>query len=188
MRTYETNRDPLSSDWEINVQGNVIPMEVNNYWLNTSTMVRYQCLQVITGVSALFEVVPNLTTGTFTPALEFGGESTGITYDSQTGSYIRVGTGVNFNIFIDLSSKGTATGDATITGMPFNNGSSPAAFITYFNNCALTASYTTFGARIAPSQQLIRLIQQGPGLALANLDNTLFTDTTQLFVSGMYFL
>lgn len=57
--------------------------------------------------------------GTWTPTLEFGGASTGITYDSRTGAYTKIGRMVFANMIIDLSSKGSATGTATVTGLPF---------------------------------------------------------------------
>lgn len=57
--------------------------------------------------------------GTWTPALKFGGGSTGITYSQQFGQYTKVGRLVTctFNIF--LTSKGSSAGSATIDGLPF---------------------------------------------------------------------
>jgi len=57
--------------------------------------------------------------GTWTPALKFGGGSTGITYSQQFGQYTKVGRLVTctFNLF--LSSTGSSTGSATIDGFPF---------------------------------------------------------------------
>lgn len=56
----------------------------------------------------------------FTPTLAFGGASTGITYFSgrQSGWYWRNGPMVSFNIHIRLTSKGTATGAATVGTLP----------------------------------------------------------------------
>src|SRR5690349_12758308 len=58
-------------------------------------------------------------TGSFTPVLKFGGATTGITYSTQTGSYIAIGSLVFVSVNITLTSKGTATGTATIEGLPF---------------------------------------------------------------------
>jgi hypothetical protein len=55
----------------------------------------------------------------WTPVLEFGGATTGITYAQQYGIYWRVGSLVFANFGIQLSSKGTATGSATVCGLPF---------------------------------------------------------------------
>jgi len=58
--------------------------------------------------------------GVFTPSLEFGGATTGITYGSvQGGSYVKIGRMVTINFGFTLSSKGSASGDATIAGLPF---------------------------------------------------------------------
>lgn len=61
--------------------------------------------------------------GTWTPALAFGGGSTGITYTTQSGRYIKIGSVVTVWCDILLSSKGSSTGSATVTGLPFANGS-----------------------------------------------------------------
>ena len=57
--------------------------------------------------------------GTFTPTLDFGSGNTGITYNSQTGKYVKVGSLVSVWIYIALSNKGTSTGQASIGGLPF---------------------------------------------------------------------
>jgi hypothetical protein len=55
---------------------------------------------------------------TFTPTLRFGGASTGITYTTQVGRYVQVGKQVMVFIALTLTSKGSATGAATIAGLP----------------------------------------------------------------------
>ena len=58
--------------------------------------------------------------GVFTPSLEFGGATTGITYASMRGgSYTKIGRQVTVNFGFTLTSKGSASGDATIAGLPF---------------------------------------------------------------------
>lgn len=58
--------------------------------------------------------------GTWTPALSFGGATTGITYGTQFGQYTRIGRQVTLVAKVVLTSKGSATGLAAITGLPFN--------------------------------------------------------------------
>lgn len=60
-----------------------------------------------------------LTTGTFTPVLTFGGSSVGITYLRQEGMFAKIGTICYIFITIELSSKGSSTGDCFLTGLPF---------------------------------------------------------------------
>lgn len=57
--------------------------------------------------------------GTWTPVLNFGGATTGITYSVQDGIYIKVGRIVHVGFQVNLSSKGSATGAATLAGFPF---------------------------------------------------------------------
>lgn len=57
--------------------------------------------------------------GTWTPNLQFGGANTGITYTVRQATYTRTGRTVFIQVGMYLSSKGSATGDATITGLPF---------------------------------------------------------------------
>ena len=59
--------------------------------------------------------------GTWTPQLEFGGATTGITYNARQGYYIKIGKQVFLTVYFNLSSKGTATGSATVTGLPFTS-------------------------------------------------------------------
>lgn len=61
----------------------------------------------------------NINSTTFTPAVKFGGASTGITYTTQQGQYLRVGNLVFISINIVTSSKGSSTGAMSISGLPF---------------------------------------------------------------------
>lgn len=161
--------------------------EIGNWWYNSSNGRLFQCYDDTVG-AAVWSRKPTLETGTFTPEIEFGGASTGITYTTQSGSYVRVGNAITLNIFIALSNKGSATGAATIVNVPFANGSAHAAFTTYVDNVSLSLTYTTFGSRIAPAQQFIRLFETGSLLALQNLTDASFQNDSQLFVSGTYFM
>jgi len=56
--------------------------------------------------------------GTWTFGVAFGGGTTGITYGSQTGRYVRNAGKITISGYMALTSKGTANGNATITGLP----------------------------------------------------------------------
>lgn len=60
-----------------------------------------------------------ISSGAFTPALAFGGASTGVTYSLRSGSYLKIGTRVLVSGIVILSSKGSSTGTATIRSLPF---------------------------------------------------------------------
>lgn len=57
--------------------------------------------------------------GTFTPSLTFGGAAVGMTYGTQAGSYTKIGNLVTVQIRLVLTAKGSSTGAAIITGLPF---------------------------------------------------------------------
>jgi hypothetical protein len=59
--------------------------------------------------------------GAWTPALKFGGASVGMTYGTQLGAYTKIGNRVWCEARIGLTAKGSSTGAATITGIPFTN-------------------------------------------------------------------
>jgi hypothetical protein len=60
--------------------------------------------------------------GTWTMGIAFGGGTTGITYTVNTGRYIKIGSSVTVTGFLLLSSKGSSTGNATLTGLPYTVG------------------------------------------------------------------
>lgn len=62
--------------------------------------------------------VADYAAGTFTPVLKFGGATTGITYGQQTGRWTKTGRLYTCEVAIVLSAGGSATGSATITGLP----------------------------------------------------------------------
>jgi hypothetical protein len=66
--------------------------------------------------------------GTWTPQLKFGGNSVSMTYSVQSGSYTKIGRLVYATCRITLSNKGTSTGSASITGLPFTSGSGNANY------------------------------------------------------------
>lgn len=59
--------------------------------------------------------------GVSTVTLALGGASTGIAYNAQECRYTRIGNRVFVQIGLGLSNKGSATGAATIGGLPFTS-------------------------------------------------------------------
>jgi hypothetical protein len=60
---------------------------------------------------------------TWTPELMFGGDNTGITYNFRQGDYWKVGQLVMASFSLQLTSKGSAVGDATLGGFSLIGGS-----------------------------------------------------------------
>jgi hypothetical protein len=57
--------------------------------------------------------------GSWTPDLRFGGGTTGITYSTRTGKYIKIGNLVQAQFRITLTNKGASSGGAQVFGLPF---------------------------------------------------------------------
>ena len=134
--------------------------------------------------------ITNVAPTSFTPVLNFGGASTGITYTNQGGTYVKVGSLVYFVIFLTLSSKGSATGAATITGLPFAANSScfRAAFDLTFNFSfnAYPTSTTNVFAYINQSSSTINLAANGSAVDAVNITDTTFQNGTEIVISGSY--
>ena len=123
-------------------------------------------------------------TGTWTPALNFGGATTGITYTTQSGNYVRMGNLVYVHFSIVLSSKGSATGAATITGLPFAGGGvAPGMSIRYYSNLASIAG-SPFGWI---GTTTINLVQMGAATPSA-LTNANFANNSRLDMWGVYYV
>lgn len=57
--------------------------------------------------------------GSWTPSLTFGGGATGMTYNGQYGRYTKIGNTVTVQCGLYLGLKGSSTGGALISGLPF---------------------------------------------------------------------
>ncbi len=120
--------------------------------------------------------------GSWTPVLNFGGATTGITYSTQTGNYVRAGALVYVAMTIILSSKGSATGAGTITGLPFTaSGAAPGMVIRYYSNLASIVG-SPFGWI---GTTTINLVQMGAA-APANLTDANFANNSRLDMWGIY--
>jgi len=129
-------------------------------------------------------VLKNYVTQTnWTPVLTFGGASVGITYTTQQGVYLRIGDLVFVEMEILLSSKGSSTGDAIITGLPL-----PVAANSFLNirwaDVTFDATYTTAVGAASLSQIILQ--QVGNNNAFIALDDTNFSNATNIFFSGVY--
>jgi hypothetical protein len=122
------------------------------------------------------------TDGTFTPVLAFGGASVGVTYSTQRGDYTRVGNTVTFEIQITLTSKGSSTGAATITGLPVNVRSSSLP-VYYVVLQGTTYTGVPVGYQMS---SVITLSSQATTGSLTGLTNTNFSGTDVIYITGTY--
>lgn len=126
--------------------------------------------------------------GSFTPGLTFGGASAGMTFSLQAGTYTKVGNRVDFSLALTLSDKGTSTGIAYITGLPFTVAASPVGFPVSVVMAAFTSGIATNGlyAQAVGSAATVRLDKGSTTTSTTQLTNTDFTNTTLLRVNGTY--
>jgi hypothetical protein len=146
-------------------------------------------VNVTTQTALVTQPREDFTTTSFTPVLNFGGATTGITYSTQSGLYSVQGNVVIFNINIALSNKGSAVGAATITGFPLtsvatNPGAGP---ISNWGNITLTAGFTTTSFIMNGSATSCALFQNGSASAVTALADTHFANTSSIRLNGFYF-
>lgn len=117
----------------------------------------------------------------WTPGVAFGGASSGVTYTTQTGKYLRIGNLIVFSAIVTLSNKGSSTGAATITGLP------QAPVIVTPVSLAAALNFTGLTGALAGyiNGTSIQLQQTNSG-GHVNINDTSFTNTTSLRVSGAY--
>lgn len=118
--------------------------------------------------------------GAFTPVLSFGGASVGITYGTQTGTYTRIGNRVLFELTIILTSKGSSSGGATVSGLPFTV-STPVTGAMFMGNMSAIGTIP----QVLINATVIDLYYQTSG---ANSQYTVgnFNNNTELRISGSY--
>ena len=80
------------------------------------------------GDTAAANALDDYEEGTWTMGVSFGEASVGVTTSTNTGSYTKIGRQVTVNGYLELSSKGSSSGAARITGLPFTIGNSTSNF------------------------------------------------------------
>jgi hypothetical protein len=139
------------------------------------------------GDTAAANALDDYEEGTFDFAIAFGGGSTGITYTLRQGAYTKIGNKVTVTGQILLSNKGSDTGSATITGLPFtipNNGNRyPGAAIGFISNITFADQMTAYGIINSTSIQLAETTTAGTHTNLTNAD---FSNSSSVIISMTY--
>jgi len=135
------------------------------------------------------ELLADYEEGTWTPGISFGGGTTGITYSTQSGFYTKIGNTVTIWVYILLSSKGSSTGDARITNLPFTNANSQGRSegstfaVNYWNNFA---SAVTPCGYVQNNTTTIYLTNVVAATASSTLPNTVWNNTSSIFGCATY--
>ena len=140
------------------------------------------------GDTAAANALDDYEEGTWTMGIAFGGASVGVAYSNTTGTYTKIGRQVTVNGYLVLTSKGSSTGSAKLTGLPFTVGSglskfSPPSFrIDTIVNIGVVQGYCT------PDTTAIDLEQVSTVGNAAALSSTDFSDNSTIMVSATYFV
>ena len=137
--------------------------------------------------SAGANVLDDYEEGAWTPALNFGGGDTSITYSANTlGTYEKIGRSVFYRGVVYLTNKGSSTGSASITGLPF------AGFSAYDSNTpssiwAQEVSFANFiEVRKNNAGATIALLEVTEGGSETPITNAEFTNNSIVAVNGHY--
>jgi hypothetical protein len=129
--------------------------------------------------------------GTWTPSLVFAGAGTGVTYSAQVGHFTRVGRLVQFSVYIVLTSNGSSTGSAAISGLPFTaatqaNGGYSACSI---HGNKVSATNGSLAATVSENSTSILLYKNptnADATASTRLSEANIADDASLIITGTY--
>ena len=124
--------------------------------------------------------------GTFTPGVEFGGGSTGMTFSTQVGTYTKIGQRVNVEITVILSAKGSSTGNATVTGLPFTSNSLTNNWSAVTMRPSLISFANVPLADIAPGATIINFRESTEAGTVTSLTDADFSNTSSIRMSASY--
>jgi hypothetical protein len=127
--------------------------------------------------------------GTWTPSVAFGGASVGVVLSVANGAtYTKIGRQVTVNGFFAITSKGSSTGAATITGLPFTIGNGAqfyAAASLFTESISFVNVLQGRGDNNTTTIQLFEVTVLG---ALTTITNADFSDTSNINLSLTYFV
>jgi hypothetical protein len=140
------------------------------------------------GDTAAANALDDYEEGTWTMGISFGGASTGVTYTNNTGTYTKIGRKVTVNGYLLLSSKGSSTGNATITGLPFtigDGGAYSSAASLWTRSISFLNVFQAIGTTNTTS---ITLWEVTTGGSLTSLDDVNFANDSDFIISLTYFV
>ena len=141
------------------------------------------------GDTAAANALDDYEEGTWTMGISFGGASTGITYDGSTSAtYTKIGRQVTVNGFVALTNKGSSTGSARITGLPFTIANSSG----YYSAAAMRLQAINFVDQFqayGTINSTTILLQQTTTLGInTDIADTEFSNSSQIMISFTYFV
>lgn len=158
---------------------------VTREWYSWLKLLVDSIAAALASIAAALETKASFEEGVFTPVLSFGGSTTGITYATQTGSYTKIHNTVYFSTRVSLSSKGSATGDALVSGLPFPNGAQLCNAGSSGRNFSLGGANGWMTLIDAGSSDIAIMSISASGNVNPMTDSD-FTNTSDFVVTGFY--
>ena len=127
--------------------------------------------------------------GTWTPGISFGNATTGITYNASTaGFYRKVGNLVMLTGYVQLSNKGSSTGTARVTGLPFtsNGGTGEQGDFGFSLGYTANLTYTNQLVIYGGGGTACLIITLNSGSTPTTLTDTAFANNTLFVLSASY--
>jgi hypothetical protein len=119
--------------------------------------------------------------GVFTGGFTFGGSATGIAYNRTVGIYTKIGDLVFVQGYVSLTSKGSQTGNAALTGLPFTSSSATNASSACGNMRVAQLSFandTHLSISIQSGGVILDLCDTASGAGATFMTNDNFADNT----------
>jgi len=126
--------------------------------------------------------------GTWTPFIRFDGGTTGQAYSVQDGAYTKVGNKVTVTAQIYFSAKGSSTGDATITGLPFTSANGNAYYTATSNYTSGIDFADALMGRVRINNTIIDLLETTNAGVVTSIDDTDFVNNSRMFFTVTYLI
>ena len=140
------------------------------------------------GDTAAANALDDYEEGTWTMSITFGNASVGVTYSNNTGSYTKIGRKVTVIGYMSLTNKGSSTGIAIITGLPFTIASGLSSYSAPTLRCANISYVGMLTGYGAVTQQNIVLQQLTEAGVVGDLTNSNFANNSDVLLSFTYFV
>jgi hypothetical protein len=157
----------------------VLPSSVTNF-TNVLTPANGRAGDIINQVDGVFG-----RTSSWTAGIEFGGAAVGLTIASQSCRYTSIGKLVYIEFDITLSAKGSSTGAAKVTGLPFTSASDSRGMLSVQIVSNGSGASNLDASGVSPGTLIIDLRSQG-ATGFSELTDANFTGTTRIIGSGHY--
>jgi hypothetical protein len=157
---------------------------------STGVGIAFPADQTTVGASSDANTLDDYEEGTWTPGVSFGGASAGVTFSaSNSGRYTKIGRSVTVIGILELTNKGSSTGSASITGLPFTVASGEPNYggVDFGYVSSMTFADVPFGRTVAGATEVVLAETTNAGVA-TTITNSDFANNTTLRFTCTYFV